>query len=589
MHPFQGPAGPVPTIPSLTRRRFVEGLAGTALAGAVFGTGPSHAATPSPVLTGPDIDLDIGALPVNFTGRARLATAINGSVPGPLLRLREGEEVRIRVANRLAVPSSVHWHGLLVPAAMDGAPGFSFTGIEPGEAFEYRFRLRQNGTYWYHSHSGLQEQTGHYGPLVILPREPAAIDAERDHVVMLSDWTDEDPVAVLRHLKKQADYYNRHPRTVGDFLADARRLGWRQAARESLDWGTMRMSRTDLADVSGVTYTYLMNGTTPAGNWTALYRRGERVRLRFINAGAMSIFDVRIPGLDLTVVAADGQEVHPVTVEEFRLAPGETCDVIVKPADESAYTIFAQSADRSGYARGTLAPRPGMSASVPAPDRRVMLTMADMGHGPVAGAVDHSAHAGHAGHDMGAAAYAVLPAGLHHAPAEFGPGVDMRTAMPSARLDDPGVGLRDNGRRVLTYADLHSIFPDPDGRDPGRTIELHLTGHMERYLWSFNGVGFMEAEPLRLNYGERVRIVLVNDSMMEHPIHLHGLWSDLEDEQGEFRVRKHTINVRPGHLNSFRVTADALGRWPFHCHLMLHMENSMFLPVIVDTENGHAS
>ncbi len=580
MRHFPGPWAP--TIrPAVTRRSFVLGLAAGGVAAGLPRAVAWAAAGEPGALTGTDFDLTVAELPVNFTGRRRIATAINGSVPGPLLRWREGDEVRIRVRNRLAVPTSLHWHGIILPAAMDGAPGFSYAGIDPGQTYEYRFRLRQSGTYWYHSHSGFQEQTGHYGPLVVLPRDPAALGAERDHVVVLSDWTDEDPVAVLRKLKKQADYYNRQPRTVGDFLRDARTDGWREAVAESLAWGEMRMNRTDLADVSGVTYTYLMNGVTPAGNWTALYRRGERVRLRFINAGAMSVFDVRIPGLSFTVVASDGQEVQPVTVEELRIAPGETCDVIVKPADEAAYTIFAQSADRSGFARGTLAPRQGMTAPVPEPDRRVALTMADMGHGGAAG------HAGHEGHDMGGMTYAVLPEGIRHAPAEFGPAVDMRTATPSARLDDPGVGLRENGRRVLTYADLASRFPDPDGREPGRTIELHLTGHMERYLWSFNGVGFMQAEPLRFNYGERLRIVLVNDTMMEHPIHLHGMWSDLEDEQGRFRVRKHTVNVQPGHLNSFRVTADALGRWPFHCHLMMHMENSMFLPVIVDEEGRH--
>lgn len=573
----------------LSRRRFVQGLA----AGGLFGGlahSPLQAAmiSGSPTaISGTEVDLAIAELPVNFTGRPRIATAINGSVPGPLLRFREGDAVRIRVVNRLRMPTSIHWHGLIVPAAMDGAPGFSFTGIDPGDAFEYRFRLRQSGTYWYHSHSGFQEQTGIYGPLVILPREPGAIGAERDHVVMLSDWSDEDPLAILRKLKKQAGYYNRRRRTVGDFLHDARDRGFATACAESRAWGAMRMDRTDLADVSGVTYTYLMNGCTPAGNWTALYSRGERVRLRFINAGAMTIFDVRIPGLDLVVVATDGQEVHPVTVEEFRIAPGETYDVIVTPADESAYTIFAQSADRTGFARGTLAPRAGMTAPVPEPDRRVWLTMADVGHAAPTD-IEHGAHAGHAGHDIAAASrYAVLPRGITHAPEEFGPTVDMRIATPAARLDDPGVGLRDNGRRVLTYADLASVFPDPDGREPGRTIELHLTGHMERYLWSFNGVGFMEAEPLRFHYGERLRIVLVNDGMMEHPIHLHGMWSDLEDEQGRFQVRKHTISVRQGHLRSFRVTADALGRWPFHCHLMLHMENSMFLAVIVDEEGRH--
>jgi FtsP/CotA-like multicopper oxidase with cupredoxin domain len=573
-----------PVIPSggITRRTFVQGLAAGGVAGLWRRPGFADARAGDPgVLTGTDSELTIGEMPVNFTGRSRIATVINGSLPGPLLRWREGDDVRIRVTNRLAVPTSIHWHGIILPAAMDGAPGFSFTGIDPGVTFEYRFRVRQAGTYWYHSHSGLQEQTGLYGPLVIVPREPRALGAERDHTVMLSDWSDDDPVAILRTLKKQADYFNRSQPTAGDFLRAAREHGLRAALADSMAWGTMRMNRTDLADVSAATYTYLMNGTTPAGNWTGLYRRGEHVRLRFINAAAMTIFDVRIPGLDLTVVAADGQDVHPVTVEEFRIAPGETYDVIVTPSDEAAYTIFAQSADRSGFARGTLAPRAGMNAPVPETDPRAWLTMADMGHG-------QRAHGGHEGHDMSAASgIAVLPNGITHAPEEYGPMVDMRTGTPTARLDDPGVGLRDNGRRVLTYADLASVFPDPDGREPGRTIELHLTGHMERYVWSFNGVGFMNAQPLRFNYGERLRLVLVNDTMMEHPIHLHGMWSDLEDEAGRFKVRKHTVNVRPGHVNSFRVTADALGRWPLHCHLMLHMENGMFLAVIVDEEGRH--
>jgi CopA family copper-resistance protein len=577
---------PVIQLPGVTRRTFVQGLAAGGVAAGLW-RGPAWASNPAgdpAALTGTDFDLAIGELPVNFTGQSRIATVINGSLPGPLLRWREGDEVCIRVANRLAVPTSIHWHGILLPAAMDGAPGFSFTGIDPGGTFEYRFRVRQAGTYWYHSHSGFQEQTGLYGPLVIVPREPSLLGAKRDYTVMLSDWTDDHPVGILKTLKKESDYYNRWQPTVGDFLRDVRARGLGAAAAKSLDWGRMRMNPTDLADVSAPTLTYLMNGVTPAGNWTALYSRGERVRLRFINAGAMTYFDVRIPGLPLTVVAADGQDVHPVTVEEFRIAPGETYDVIVAPHGEEPYTIFAQSTDRSGYARGTLAPRTGLSAPVPAPDRRVWLTMADMGHGTSA---DHSAHAGHAGHDTSSGGFAVLPKGITHAPEEFGPTVDMRTATPSARLDDPGVGLRDNGRRVLAYADLAGIFPDPDGRDPGRTIELHLTGHMGRYQWSFNGVGFLDAEPLRFNYGERLRIVLVNDGMMEHPIHLHGMWSDIEDEQGRFRVRKHTVSVQPGHLSSFRVTADALGRWPFHCHLMLHMENSMFRAVIVDEEGRH--
>jgi CopA family copper-resistance protein len=591
----------------LSRRRFVQGLAlGGVAAGAGLWRAPAFATGEPGILDGTDFDLAIGELPVNFTGRPRTATVVNGSLPAPTLRWREGDTVRIRVANRLREPTSIHWHGIILPAAMDGVPGLSFRGIGPGETFEYRFRLRQAGTYWYHSHSGTQEQTGLYGPLVVLPREPGQLGADRDHVVVLSDWTDEDPRAVIANLKKQGDYYNLHQRTVGDFIRDALRDGIGPALGDRRAWGAMRMNPTDLADVSAATYTYLVNGVTPAGNWTALYRRGERVRLRFVNAAAMTFFDVRIPGLKLTVVAADGQDVHPVTVDEFRVAPAETYDVIVSPPGEEPWTIFAQSADRTGYARATLAPAPGLEAPVPAPDARVRLTMADMGH---AGHGGHAAHdapsavgdgshaehgggtaaapaAGHEGH-AGAGASPIGPGAITHAREEFSPYVDMRAEAPSARLDDPGVGLRGNGRRVLTYADLASAFPDPDGREPGRNIELHLTGHMERYTWSFNGVRFADAAPLRLDYGERVRIVLVNDTMMEHPIHLHGMWSDLEGESGAWQLRKHTLSVKPGQMLGYRVTADALGRWAYHCHLMLHMELGMFREVRVDVEGRH--
>ncbi len=569
------------------RRRFVKGLAaGGVAAGLGLWRTPGFAVSGSGepgVLTGTDFDLRVQRRPVNITGVPRTGVVINGTLPAPLLRWREGDRVTLRVANELDEPTSIHWHGIILPAAMDGVPGLSFTGIEAGTTFTYRFDVQQAGTYWYHSHTGFQEQLGHYGPLVIEPLEPEPFGYERDYVVLLSDWTDEDPARVYAKLKKKPDYYNFSQPTLEDFVAKARESGLGAAFGERAAWGAMRMNQSDLADVSGYTYTYLVNGHSPAANWTGTFRRGERIRLRFINAAAMTYFDVRIPGLKMTVVAADGQLVRPVTVEEFRIGNAEIYDVIVTPESDEAYTIFAQSMDRSGYARGTLAPRPGMSAAVPEPDRRVFLTMADMGHG------DHAAHAGghdeHAGHDMGASAapaIPVLPRGLRHAPEEFGPGVDMRTQTPGVRLDDPGVGLRGNGRRVLTYADLESLYPDPDGREPGRTIELHLTGHMERYVWSFNGINFSQAEPLRLTYGERVRFVLVNDTMMEHPIHLHGMWSDLEDEAGRFRARKHTVSVKPGQVLSFRVTADALGRWAFHCHLLFHMEGGMFRAVHVD-------
>jgi len=416
---------------------------------------------------------------------------------------------------------------------------------------------------------------------VIEPREPEPFRYDRDYVVMLSDWTDENPDRLFAKLKKHSDYYNFNKRTVGDFIGDVEQKGWAATIEDRLMWGEMRMSPTDLADVSGYTNTYLLNGKAPAGNWTGLFRSGERIRLRFINGSAMTYFDVRIPGLKMTVVAADGQYVHPVTIDEFRIAVAETLDVIVEPSGQDAFTIFAQSMDRTGYARGTLAVRDGLSAPVPEPDPRVILTMADMGHG----GMDHSGQdiAGgaqaHAGHDMPGMEQGGMQ---QHPPSENGnPLVDMQTMSPAPRLDDPGIGLRDNGRRVLTYADLKSVFADPDGREPGRTLELHLTGHMERFAWSFDGIKFSSADPLGLSYGERLRIVLVNDTMMTHPIHLHGMWSDVEDEHGEFQLRKHTVDMPPGTKRSYRVTADALGRWAYHCHLLYHMEAGMMREVRV--------
>ncbi len=551
-------------------------------------------------LHGDHFNLSIGELPVNLTGRPARAKVINGSLPAPTLHWREGDTVEMLVSNTLAEDTSIHWHGIILPANMDGVPGFSFHGIAPGESYLYRFQLHQAGTYWYHAHSSMQEAVGVYGAIVIEPRDGERHPADRDHVILLSDWSDDDPHAIQRKLKIMGHYYNRHMRTVGDFLRDARRDGTQATLKDRGEWGRMRMSPTDLADVTAPTYTYLVNGSTPAGNWTALFKRGEKVRLRFINGSAMTFFDVRIPGLKMTVVAADGQDVEPVSVDEFRIGVAETYDVIVEP-DEQPYTIFAQSMDRGGYARATLSPAPGLEAAIPAMDPRPLLTMADMGHdhaamgGGTAGKktdaemkcgagtcgasmqapAQQGEHAGHGGMSGGMAMIS------HPASENDNPDVDMRTMMPSRSISDPGIGLRDNGRKVLTYGDLKSAFPQPDMRTPSRDIELHLTGNMERYTWGFDGIPFSKAKPIRLNYGERVRIVLVNDTMMEHPIHLHGMWSDLENDDGEFQVRKHTISVPPGHIRSYRVTADALGRWAFHCHMLMHMEMGMFREVQV--------
>lgn len=522
------------------------------------------------VLSGTQFDLEIGELPVNFTGSKRIATVVNGQLPAPLLRWREGDLVTIRVTNKLAEPTSIHWHGFILPADMDGVPGISFHGIAPGTTFTYRFRVNQAGTYWYHSHSRFQEQVGLYGPIVVEPRGAQRHRADREHVLLLSDWTDRDPEDIYRTLKIHAGYFNFGKRTAGDFLRDARAQGLEAAAAERAMWGSMRMDPTDIADVSGYAYTYLMNGTAPAGNWTGTFSAGERVRLRIINGSSMTFFDMRIPGLELTLVAADGQDIEPVTVDEFRIGPAEVYDAIVTPAADRAWTIFAQSMDRSGYACGTLAPQPGMRAEIPALDPRPVLAMADMGMSHAGGAMDHSMHAGHA-----------MTGSMQQPPPQFGPGVDMTVAMPITRLDDPGIGLRDNGRRVLTYADLHTIGGPIDRREAGRELKLHLTGHMERFMWSFDGEKYSQSTPLRFVHGERLRLTLINDTMMLHPIHLHGMWSEVESPHGEFLVRKHTVTVQPAQQLSYLVTADALGRWAYHCHMLYHMEAGMFREVVV--------
>ena len=554
----------------LTRRRFVQGVA----IGGVLGLTPGWLQAGAqikaslrghnnpPVLSGREINLVVAENPVNFTGVTRMATTINGSIPAPTLRLREGDEVTIRVTNRLSVPTSIHWHGILLPYQMDGVPGISFPGIAPGETFTYRFKLRQSGTYWYHSHSGFQEMTGMYGALIIEPRTGERHPADQDHVIQLSDWTDEDPMHVFSKLKVQSDIYNFSQPTFFDFSEDVASMGLQAALGKRRMWNQMRMNPTDLADLSAATMTFLMNGAAPAGNWTGLFNKGDRVRLRFINAASNSFYDVRIPGLKLTVIQADGQDVEPVTVDEFRFGPGETYDVVAEPR-EDAYTIFAQSIDRSGYARGTLATRPGLDAPVPELDPVEWLTMRDMmgamNHGNSDGGMDHSQmdHGQHQHldmHDMTQGKHQLKKPSstVRHARTEYGPSVDMRVDMPRTNLDDPGIGLRDlrqkglrpKSHRVLTLADLKSIDGIlADRRPPAKELELHLTGNMERYSWSFDGLEFGQSTPVSLRHNERVRIILQNDTMMTHPMHLHGMWSELETDQGELRVRRHTIPV----------------------------------------------
>ena len=607
----------------LSRRQFVTGVAaGSALLGLGLPgiSSVANASTGSAVRTlrGERFDLDIAYRPINLTGKERIATAISGSVPGPTLRWREGDRVTLRVSNHLADDTSIHWHGLILPAEMDGVPGISFDGIKPGETFTYQFDVRQNGTFWYHSHSAFQEQTGLYGAIVIEPQQSDPVAYDRDYVVMLSDWSDEKPERIYAKLKKQSDYYNFRRRTTGDLLQDFREKGVTQTRNDRSMWNQMRMSDRDLSDVTGYTYTFLMNGVTPEDGWLGMFERGEKVRLRFINGAAMTIFDVRIPGLKMTVVAADGQNVEPVTVDEFRIGVAETYDVIVEPSADSAYTIFAQSIDRTGFARGILTPDAAWSAEIPPMDPPALLGHRDMGMGKghgghdmgsTSGMVDtgHSGHdmssmsgmgdMDHSGHDMsgmietgrtdqpglGRAGYGSNNTIIHSA-SEFGPHIDMRAENPQDGLHDPGIGLRDHqrsyGRRVLTYADIRNLTRTVDRREPAREIELHLTGNMSRYMWSINGIKFADADPVGLTYGERVRITLVNDTMMTHPIHLHGMWSELETGEPRYIPRKHTVNVQPGSKISYLVTADAYGGWAYHCHLLYHMPG-MFRKVVV--------
>lgn len=532
-------------------------------------------------------ELEIGEASLEIAGRAAHVTAINGTVPGPLLRFREGDDANLRVTNRLAEDTSIHWHGILLPFDQDGVPGVSFPGIKPGETFEYRFPVRQSGTYWYHSHSGLQEQTGVYGPIVIDPVGADPDPYDREHVIVLGDWTFEDPHKVLRKLRKNPGYYNYQRRTLFDVFRGDRGLGAELGDR--LAWARMRMDATDLADITAATYTYLINGRSPLDNWTGLFQPGERVRLRFVNAGAGTFFDVRIPGLKMTVVQADGQDVQPVAVDEFRIAIAETYDVIVEPREDRAYTVFAESMDRSGYARGTLAPREGMTAPIPERRQRPVRTMVDMGmdHGGMdmggAGGMEHEGMAGmeHAGHTQLAAPGAVQEA-KPHGEDGHGPGNAAVPMQTRSRVHEAGIGLGEDGWRVLLYTDLRARSPYPEFGPPVREIELHLTGNMERYMWSFDGKEYSEApEPVRLTFGERVRLILVNDTMMEHPIHLHGMWMELENGSGEYIPRKHTVNVKPAERLSVLVTPDAMGPWAFHCHILYHMDMGMFRVVEV--------
>ncbi|WP_263357679.1 copper resistance system multicopper oxidase [Acidicapsa ligni] len=622
----------------VTRRHFMQRMIAAGLVTWVPGRANAALSShPRSELKGTEFDLVIDRLTVNFTGKSRIAVAVNGSIPAPTLRWREGDTITINVTNRLKTSTSIHWHGMRIPTDMDGVPGLSFEGIPAGEKFTYRFTVKQNGTFWYHSHSGYQEQTGISGPIIIEPKYPDGDSFDREHVVFLSDWTDVDPHSILSNLKEDSSYYNYHRPALNQLSGDPHTKSLSTSLAQYMMWSKMNMSPTDIADVSGSVYTYLCNGAPPSVGWTGLFTPGEKVKLRFINGSAMTIFDVRIPGLKMKVVSADGNAIESVTVDEFRIGTAETYDVIVTPTTD-AYVIFAQSEDRTGYARGVLASHASVTPNTPEMDPRPIRTMADMGMrmkgmdtpgmansgktdmlsmnmpGMDGKASDHhemSSIAVETDNKMrmemmpqestsslrsrfplpqpGPGTQAIGSAGMmqmmlpEHVSNKFnvGPEVSGIAAVTAPKFTDPGDGLQHNGRRVLTYADLKARYRGVDRRAPTREIELHLTGNMERFIWGFDGKKFSESHPITLSYGERVRIILVNDTMMEHPIHLHGLWSELENGNGEFNPYKHTLLVKPAERISYLVTADAPGHWAYHCHLMFHMDAGMFRTVVV--------
>lgn len=548
-------------------------------------------------LSGKEFDLTVGMAKTAIDGRVGRSILVNGQLPAPLLRWREGDEVTLRVHNNLHVDTSIHWHGILLPFQMDGVPGVTFPGIRPRETFTYRFPLMQAGTYWYHSHSGLQEQAGHYGPIVIEPKDADPVAYDREYVILLSDWTFEDPHRMFAKLKKMSDNYNYQQRTVTELFDDIRRDGWDRTVDDRAMWGQMRMNPTDIADVTGATYTYLINGHGPRDNWTGMFVPGERVRLRIINASAMSIFDVRIPGLPMTVVQADGLNVEPVETDEFQIGTAETFDVVVQPTKHQAYSLIAESNDRSGLARATLTPEMGLTAAVPARRARPTLTMKDMAMKHNMDSMDHGAM-DHGGMDHGAMGH---HGAMKHGtgPAEecideqdpasdfpSGPGIVGRAMCPTNRLSERPLGLQHVDHRVLVYTDLKALERNPDTRPPGRELELHLTSNMERYMWSFDGLKFSEVdEPIVFHKGERLRLTLVNNTMMPHPIHLHGMFFDLVTGDHHHKPRKHTVVAKPGEKLSVDITAEAVGDWAFHCHLLYHMHAGMMRIVsVVDSE-----
>lgn len=552
--------------PQISRRKFLKGVVASSLLSTLplaLNASEHTVRKPTRTLKGKVFNLIIDKTLVNITGKNIFATTVNGMLPGPTLFWREGDEITINVTNNLEVDSSIHWHGIILPFQMDGVPTISYPGIKPKQTFTYKFKVAQSGTYWYHSHSGFQEQTGLYGAIVIEPKEEL-LEYDKDYVISLSDWSNKKPTSIYRNLKLSADYYNFNQRTVGDFFSEISEKGFLEAFNQRAIWNKMRMSDRDISDVTGYTYSFLINGQTALDNPSFLFKKGEKIRLRFINSSAMTFYDIQVPGLKISIVSADGNYVKTVKVDEFRIGVAETYDVIVEPLEDIAYAIFAQSIDKSGFALASLTPNLEILAKAPKMDKRQTLTLEDMGMSENMSKMKNMKTK--TPKDTIEKKIPITPLKSKNNFSNT-----MQAMNPQYRLDDPGVGLRNNGRKVLTYADLKPLHSTKDDRYPDRELVLHLTGNMDRYIWTINGIAYKDAAPLEFKYGERLRITYINDTMMNHPMHLHGMWSDLETGDPEYIPRKHTVIVQPGAKISFLVTADAMGGWAYHCHLIYHM------------------
>ncbi|WP_108862292.1 multicopper oxidase domain-containing protein [Ruegeria sp. Alg231-54] len=496
----------------------------------------------------------------------------NSTQTPTILRFKEGEDVTINVTNNLRESTSIHWHGLILPFDQDGVPKISFDGIKPGETFTYNFPIKQAGTYWFHSHSGFQEPDGAYGAIVIEPKGGESIRTDRDYVVQLTDTHPHQGKRIMRNLKMSADYYNRSQRTAQDLIKDTGDVGLRAALEDRKMWGRMRMMPTDVEDVQGFTPT--INGESTAQNWTGIFKPGEKVRLRLINSSAMAYFDLRIPGLKMTIIQADGNDVEPVTVDELRISVAETYDVIVQPKEDRAYSIVAESMGRTALVRGTLSPREGMAGPVPTLRNKPRLTMADMS-GVMSGAGVEEPVMGNATSSM------MDMSGMDHSKMGHNVASTTKAADPFYASGSGLTPVAANGGKFLSYDDLQARKPRYRDRSATREIEVRLTGNMERYIWSINGEKLSEAEPIKLLYGERVRFKFVNETMMSHPMHLHGMWSILDTGKGKYDPIKHTVNIAPGTTVYTETEVDVTGQWAFHCHLSYHADAGMFRKIII--------